>query len=102
MGKSTRVTVGLLLAACLVVGFLAVSAGRSTAPAEPAPAAPALEAGKRYSFYWERAEMVNATALGAPRGNWIRVRYRSEPGKETVHWVNLATVTHVAELPTDK
>src|SRR5581483_8364986 len=98
MGRTMRVTIGLVLAACLGVGFLALSAGRSVGAVEPAPAAssavPPLEAGKRYTFYWERGELIDATALDGPRGNWIKVRNRLESAKEAVNWVNLATVTH--------
>jgi hypothetical protein len=106
MGKTMQVTTGLVMAVCLGVAFLALSAGRPSVAVEPAPTAtgamPPLEAGKRYTFYWERGEMIDATALDGPRGNWIKVRYRLDTGKEAVHWVNLATVTHVVELPKGK
>lgn len=106
MGKAMWVSAGVALGACLGVGLLALSAGRPVVAADPAPAAPAavppLEAGKQYTFYWERGELVGATALDGPRGNWIKVRYRLDSGKEAVHWVNLATVTHVVELPAGK
>lgn len=106
MGKAMWAVPGLVLAAGLGAGLLALSAGRPAAAADPPPAGPAavppLEAGKQYTFYWDRSELVGATALDAPRGNWVKVRYQTDAGKEAVHWVNLATVTHVVELPAGK
>lgn len=104
-----RIAAGLAAAVVIAVGGWALAQQATPGKGQPAAAPPAagaagpvLEAGKRYTFYWERGEITNAVAVEALRGGWIRVRSRLESGMETVQWVNLGTVNYVVELPAGK
>lgn len=109
MSTKSIVSAGMLIG-ILVLAVAVIKEGVTSAQPErpqatvasttpPASIVPPLEPGKRYTFYWERGQLVSALVLEAPRGNWVKVRYGAETVRESEHWVNLYTITYLVEVP---